>query len=277
MDIHLDTERKVFTVSQLNRQIRYTLEDEFSSVWVEGEISGFTHHSSGHMYFSIKDAESTLSCVMFRRENVKLRFKPEVGLKVICHGRVSVYAPRGQYQLMADSLEPKGLGDLQLAFEQLKKKLAQEGLFDPSLKKPIPFMPHCIGVITSPTGAVIHDMQHVWERRFPDVHLIIYPVKVQGEAAKKDICRAIQDFNEYGRADVLILARGGGSMEDLWAFNEEIVARAIAASDIPVISAVGHEVDYTIADFVADLRAPTPSVAAELVLPPQKRNDGAHF
>ena len=270
MEIDLDQTRQVYSVGELTRRVRFLLEDEFSSVWVEGELSGFTHHNSGHMYFTIKDQDATLQCVMFRRENLKLRFRPEGGLKVICHGRISVYPPRGQYQLMVDAMEPKGLGALQLAFEQLKEKLFKEGLFDEERKKSIPYLPLRIGIITSPTGAVIHDMKHILERRFPDVHLVVSPVQVQGPKAKFDLVRALEDFNEYEKVDVVILARGGGSLEDLWPFNEEMVARAIAASEIPVISAVGHEVDYTISDFVADLRAPTPSAAAEIVLPEKK-------
>ncbi len=260
-------ERKVYTVSQLTRLVRFTLEDLFSSVWVEGEISDFTHHSSGHMYFSLKDADANLSCVMFKRENSRLRFKPEPGTKVLLHGRVSIYVPRGAYQLVVDMMEPKGLGALQLAFEQLKNKLLKEGLFDDARKRPLPFLPLSIGVITSPTGAVIRDMMHVWERRFPKVRVILAPVQVQGPQAPGEIVRAIADMNEFGEADVIVVARGGGSLEDLWAFNDEAVARAIAGSRIPVVSAVGHEVDYTIADFVADRRAPTPSAAAEILLP----------
>ncbi len=259
--------RKVYTVSQLTRLVRFTLEDLFSSVWVEGEISDYTHHSSGHMYFSLKDADGNLSCVMFKRENMKLRFKPEPGVKVLLHGRVSIYVPRGTYQLVVDAMEPKGLGALQLAFEQLKAKLLKEGLFDEGRKRPLPFLPLTIGVITSPTGAVIRDMMHVWERRFSKVRILLAPVQVQGPQAPGEIVRAIADMNEFGEADVLVVARGGGSLEDLWAFNDEAVARAIAGSVIPVVSAVGHEVDYTIADFVADRRAPTPSAAAEILLP----------
>jgi exodeoxyribonuclease VII large subunit len=260
-------EKKIYTVSQLTRLVRFTLEDLFSSVWVEGEISDFTHHSSGHMYFNLKDGDSALSCVMFKRENTRLRFKAEAGQKVLLHGRVSIYVPRGQYQLVVDTMEPKGLGALQLAFEQLKTKLFKEGLFDEARKRPLPFLPLTIGVITSPTGAVIRDMMHVWERRFPKVRILLAPVQVQGASAAPEIVKALADMNEFGEADVIVVARGGGSLEDLWAFNEESVARAIAASHIPVVSAVGHEVDYTIADFVADRRAPTPSAAAEILLP----------
>ncbi|MCA9395667.1 MAG: exodeoxyribonuclease VII large subunit [Candidatus Omnitrophica bacterium] len=267
MDIQLDQERKIYSVSQLVQSVRWQLETNFSSVWVEGELSSFTHHSSGHMYFSIKDGMSTLSCVMFKRDNARIKFVPEQGLSVLIHGTMTVYAPRGQSQFVADIMEPKGLGMLQLAFEQTKKKLEQEGLFDDSRKRPIPRMPKVVGIVTSESGAVFHDILNVLNRRFPDAHLILAPSAVQGEGAKERLVQAIEDLNEHGVADVLILARGGGSLEDLWAFNEEVVARAIADSRIPVISAVGHEVDYTIADFVADLRAPTPSAAAEIVLP----------
>ncbi len=270
MDIQVDAPKKVYTVSELTRHIRFTLENAFGSVWIEGEISNFTHHGSGHMYFSLKDAEASLQAAMFRQENGRLRFVPQDGLKVICRGRVSVWPPRGQYQLVVDAMEPKGLGALQAAFEQLKEKLGREGLFDAGRKKPIPFLPRRIGIITSLTGAVIRDMMHVFERRFPGAHLLVAPVQVQGEGAKHEIVRALRDFNEGDAADVLVLARGGGSLEDLWPFNEEIVARAIADSRIPVVSAVGHEVDTTIADFVADLRAPTPSAAAEMLLPDKK-------
>lgn len=260
-------ERKIYTVSQLTRLVRFTLEDMFSSVWVEGEISDFTHHSSGHMYFNLKDGDAVLQCVMFKRENMRLRFRPEAGQKVLLHGRVSIYVPRGQYQLVVDTMEPKGLGQLQLAFEQLKAKLLKEGLFDEARKRPLPYLPLSIGIVTSPTGAVIRDMMHVWERRFSKVRIVLAPVQVQGPSAAPEIVQAIADLNALGGIDVIVVARGGGSLEDLWAFNEEAVARAIARSGVPVVSAVGHEVDYTIADFVADRRAPTPSAAAEILLP----------
>jgi exodeoxyribonuclease VII large subunit len=267
MDIRLDLERKVLSVGEVTRQIRFSLEDRFSSVWVEGEISDFFQHRSGHMYFSLKDSDAILKCVMFRQDNSRIRFRPESGLKVICQGRISVYAPRGQYQMNVTTLEPKGLGDLQLAFEQVKKRLETEGLFDSERKRPIPYMPRAIGVITSLTGAVIRDMLHVFDRRHPGYHIYLRPTQVQGKTAKDDIVAAIEECNVFGKLDVIVLARGGGSLEDLWAFNEEVVARAIAASRIPVLSAIGHEVDYTISDFVADGRAPTPSAAAEILLP----------
>lgn len=215
-DIQVENESKIFTVSEITRNIRFALEAEFSSVVVEGEISNFVHHSSGHMYFSLKDEQASLNCVMFRQENLRLRFKPESGMRIICRGRVSIYAQRGQVQLVVSLIEPQGVGDLQIAFEQLKKKLSQEGLFDASRKKPIPFMPLCIGIITSPTGAVIRDMLHIFNRRHPGAHLVIRPTAVQGNGAGPDLVRALSDFNEYGKPDVLVLARGGGSLEDLW-------------------------------------------------------------
>jgi len=229
-------------------------------------VSNFIHHTSGHCYFSIKDAEGVLACVLFKGSAYKVKFKIEDGMSIICFGRISVYNKRGQYQLYVESVEPKGVGSLQLAFTQLKEKLTKEGLFDEAHKKQIPFLPSRIGIVTSPTGAVIRDMEHVLERRFPNMHIILYPAKVQGPGAADEIKEAIDGFNRLKNVDVIIAGRGGGSLEDLWAFNEEVVARAIYNSRIPVISAVGHEVDYTIADFTADLRAPTPSAAAELVV-----------
>ena len=261
------TSNHVYTVSEITRNIRAILEDAFGAVWVEGEVSNFTRHSSGHMYFSIKDETSILSCVIFRNANQHLKFTMESGIRVICFGRVGVYDKRGQYQLYVDKVEPKGLGALQLAFEQLKEKLRKEGLFDEAKKKRIPFLPSKIGVVTSPTGAAIQDILRVTRERFQNIDLIISPVRVQGEGSEKEIAQAIRDFNVFGQVDVIIVGRGGGSLEDLWAFNEEIVARAIYDSKIPIISAVGHEVDTTIADFVADLRAPTPTAAAEYVIP----------
>jgi len=257
---------KIYTVSDLTGEIRALLEDSFSGIWVEAEVSNFHHHSSGHLYFTLKDQESQIRAVMFRMQNRHLRFKPQDGLAVLVYGELSVYERRGEYQVVVEYMEPKGLGALQLAFEQLKEKLHAEGLFDEARKRPIPMLPRRVGVITSPTGAAIRDILHVLRRRFAGVDVLIYPVTVQGDQAAPEIVDAIRELNRRGGLDVLILARGGGSIEDLWAFNEEIVARAIADSKIPVISAVGHEVDYTIADFVADLRAPTPSAAAELVI-----------
>jgi len=262
-----ETERRVFSVAEITRTIRFTLEDKFGSVWIDGEISNFVHHSSGHMYFSLKDSESAIQGVMFRGENARLKFRPENGMKVVCRGRISVYAQRGNYQLVADAMEPHGLGQLQAAYEALKKKLTAEGLFAPERKRALPYLPACVGIITSPTGAVIRDILHVLARRHNGLRILFSPVQVQGDGAKNDVARAIAEQNEFGQAEVIVVARGGGSLEDLWAFNEEVVARAIAGSKIPVISAVGHETDYTIADFVADHRAPTPSAAAEIVLP----------
>ncbi len=258
---------KIFSVSEITRGIKSLLEDNFCDLWVEGEISNFKPAGSGHFYSSLKDESAQLRAVMFRGSNGRIRFQPENGLHVLCSGRISVYEPRGDYQIIVEHMEPKGVGALQLAFEQLKKKLEAEGLFDADRKKPLPFLPEKIGIVTSPTGAVIRDMIHVLTRRCGDVRVLINPVLVQGNAAAEEIASAIREFNERDDVDVIVVARGGGSMEDLWAFNEEAVARAIADSKIPVVSAVGHETDFTIADFVADVRAPTPSVAAELIMP----------
>ena len=259
-DIH------ILSISELTQLIKFQLEQSFDYLWVEGEISNFRIPSSGHFYFTLKDEKSQIRAVMFRSQNRTLEFSPEDGLSVICRGRLNVYETRGEYQLILDYLEPKGLGALQLAFEQLKQRLAQEGLFDPDHKKPLHQLPRKIGIVTSPTGAAIRDILNIIERRFANVGILIYPVKVQGEGAAQEIATALQELNQMPEIDVVILARGGGSIEDLWPFNEEVVARAIYHSEIPVISAVGHEVDFTIADFVADLRAPTPSAAAELVV-----------
>ncbi|MBN3037864.1 MAG: exodeoxyribonuclease VII large subunit [Candidatus Omnitrophica bacterium] len=258
--------RRIYTVSELTRKIKVFLEGSFAQVWVEGEISNFKHHTSGHMYFSLKDESSVLNAVLFKNVNKDFKFELKDGIQVICFGRIGLYEPRGQYQLYVTKIEPKGIGALQLAFEQLKERLAKEGLFDEKRKQPVPYLPRTIGIVTSPTGAAIRDILHVLNRRFANLEIILNPVRVQGEGAAAEIARAIEEFNQFGKIDVLIVGRGGGSLEDLWAFNEEIVARAIFKSRIPVISAVGHEIDYTIADFVADLRAPTPSAAAELVI-----------
>ena len=265
--INEQKEKHVYTVSELTKYIRVIVEESFPGIWVEGEISNFVHHSSGHIYFSLRDAGATLKCAFFKYANQKLKFKPKDGMKVIALGSVSVYEPRGDYQLIVEDLEPKGIGALQLQFQQLKEKLEKEGLFDPKYKVPLPFLPTRIGVVTSPTGAAIQDILNIVRRRFANIEIIINPVKVQGADAKDEIAAAIKQFNELNNIDVMIVGRGGGSLEDLWPFNEEVVARAIFASKIPVISAVGHEVDYTISDFVADFRAPTPSAAAELVIP----------
>ncbi|MFH1406831.1 MAG: exodeoxyribonuclease VII large subunit [Candidatus Omnitrophota bacterium] len=258
--------RKVYTVSELSRDIRSILETSFAAVWVEGEVSGYSKHTSGHIYFSLKDEQALVRCAFFKGANRDLKFKLEDGLKILCLGKVGFYAARGDCQLYVEKIEPKGIGALQLAYQQLKERLQKEGLFEQARKRPIPLLPERIGIVTSPSGAAIHDMLKVLRKKFSNVEVLLYPSKVQGEGAAEDIARAIDDFNEYNRIDVMIIGRGGGSIEDLWAFNEEIVARAIYRSKIPVISAVGHEVDYTIADFVADLRAPTPSAAAELVI-----------
>lgn len=259
-----------FTVTEITRRIKQVLEGGFASVVVEGEISNFKRHSSGHVYFTLKDEGAQLSAVLWRSRVAALRFAPEDGMKVVCSGRITVYEPRGNYQIDVQSMRPLGVGELQAAFERLKEKLAAEGLFDQARKKPLPPFPLRIGIVTSPTGAVLQDMRNVIGRRFPGVEVLLNAVRVQGPGAAEEIAVAIDDFNRYGEVDVLIVARGGGSLEDLWAFNEEIVARAIARSRIPVVSAVGHETDFTIADFVADLRAPTPSAAAELIVPDRR-------
>jgi exodeoxyribonuclease VII large subunit len=256
----------ILTVTQLTSQIKGLLEGAFPDVWVEGEISNLSVPQSGHAYFTLKDEQSQVRAVLFRSSQRFLKFTLQHGIQVICRGRVSVYEPRGEYQLILEYIEPKGVGALQLAYEQLKAKLEKEGLFDLDRKRPLPLLPRRIGIITSPTGAAIRDMLRVIKRRHPKMHILVYPVPVQGVEAAPAIVEAIGYFNREQHADVLIAGRGGGSLEDLWAFNEESVARAIHASQIPVISAVGHETDYTIADFVADLRAPTPSAAAEMVV-----------
>lgn len=263
---NLQPEKKIWKVSELTSRIAGLLEREFPDVWIEGEVSNYRPAQSGHLYFTLKDASAQIRCVCFRDQARSLKFRPEDGLQVILRGAIGVYEPRGEYQVYVSYIEPAGLGALQLAFEQLKKKLAAEGLFDDARKKPLPVLPRRIGVVSSPTGAAIRDIVRVLKRRFPNVHLLLYPVKVQGEGAAAEIVEGVRYFNRAKAADVLILARGGGSLEDLWAFNEEIVARAIFDSEIPVITGVGHETDFTIADFVADLRAPTPSAAAEIVV-----------
>lgn len=255
----------MLTVSRLAALLKEVVEDNFAQVLVEGEISNFSVPASGHFYFSLKDESAQLRAVMFRSQARLLPFRLENGMQVVLSGRVSLYPQRGEVQLVAETLEPRGVGSLQVAFEQLKNRLAGEGLFAEARKRPLPTFPRTVGVVTSATGAAIHDIVNVLRRRGAGLRLLLRPVRVQGEGAAAEIAEAIADHNRFGAADVLIVGRGGGSLEDLWAFNEEVVARAIHASVIPVISAVGHEVDYTIADFVADLRAPTPSAAAELV------------
>ena len=257
------------TVSQVNTYLKGLIEDDvlMSSVWVKGEISNFKHHSSGHMYMTLKDSGGTLKAVMFKGSTFRLKFMPEDGMMVLAHGRISVYEQGGQYQLYIDAMEPDGVGALYIAYEQLKNKLEFAGYFDESHKKPIPALPGKVAVITSPTGAAVRDIINVISRRCPICNICVYPVLVQGDGAAESIAKAIEEVNLRGDCDTIIAGRGGGSIEDLWAFNEEIVANAIYNSEIPVISAVGHETDFTIADFVADLRAPTPSAAAELATP----------
>ncbi len=264
-------ERPILSVSQVNLYIKNILDNDLlmSDVTVKGEISNFKLHSSGHMYMSLKDENGVMRAVMFRGAASKIRFKPENGIKVIARGRVTVYERDGQYQLYINSMEPEGVGALHIAFEKLKKKLLDEGLFDSDKKKPLPKYPKKVGVVTAPTGAAIRDIINILTRRFSYSDVVLYPVLVQGENAAESICKAIKYFNSEKSVDVMIVGRGGGSIEDLWAFNEEIVARTIFESEIPIVSAVGHEIDFTIADFVADLRAPTPSAAAELVVPSQ--------
>ena len=271
-----ETERKPLTVSQLTNSIRIALESRFAAVWVEGEISNFKAHSSGHWYFTLKDSNAQLRAKCFRSTNTRIRFRPTDGLHVRARGKLSIYAPRGEYELVVDALDPVGAGALRIAFEQLRDRLNAEGLFAKELKRPLPVFPRRVGIVTSPTGAAIRDILNVISRRTRTVHVLFSPARVQGDLAGPDIARAIRFINQYheralaeGRTDdlvdVLIVGRGGGSTEDLWAFNQEEVARAIRKSTIPVISAVGHETDFTIADFVADFRAATPSAAAEIV------------
>ena len=263
--------RNQYTVSELNAQIRFLLEGSFSDIWVTGEISNFHYHpSSGHMYFTMKDGRGEMQCAMFRGNNQYLIFKPSDGMEVRVLGSVSIYEQRGQVQLIVSRMEPAGLGDLFKAFEALKKTLSEEGLFDAIHKNPIPKFPRKIGVITSGSGAALQDILNVLNRRSPQVDILVRSTKVQGDESAQDISNAIQEFNDHGLVDVIIVGRGGGSIEDLWSFNEEIVSRSIFESTIPIISAVGHETDFTIADFVADLRAPTPSIAAELATTPLK-------
>ncbi len=259
-------EEKIWSVAELTRRVKSVLENALPMVWVEGEISNFTHHSSGHMYFSLKDERAQIRCVFFRGKNSKLKFRPEAGLKVRLLGDVTVYEPRGDYQLLVDRMIPVGKGELELAFRQLVDKLEKRGWFAAERKKQLPAHPTTVGIITSPTGAAIHDMIRTFQSRMP-VEILLYPVRVQGVGAAEEIARAVSRMNEWGEADVLIVGRGGGSLEDLWAFNEEVLAEAIYRSEIPVISGVGHEVDVTISDMVADVRAVTPTAAAEILVP----------
>ncbi|EMW6581589.1 MULTISPECIES: exodeoxyribonuclease VII large subunit [Enterobacter] len=255
----------IYTVSRLNQTVRLLLEQEMGQVWISGEISNFTQPSSGHWYFTLKDDTAQVRCAMFRNSNRRVTFRPQHGQQVLVRANITLYEPRGDYQIIVESMQPAGEGLLQQKYEQLKAKLSEEGLFDQQFKKPLPLPAHCVGVITSKTGAALHDILHVLKRRDPSLPVIIYPTAVQGDDAPGQIVRAIELANARKECDVLIVGRGGGSLEDLWSFNDERVARAIFASDIPVVSAVGHETDVTIADFVADLRAPTPSAAAEVV------------
>lgn len=267
MDIEINVKtRKVFTVIEITRKIRSLLEGSFGNIWVSGEISNYRKAASGHIYFTLKDESAVIKAVLFKGYQQNIHFKTGDGLKVIAHGNIDVFDKRGEYQIIIDLMEPEGIGDLQLAFEKLKQRLQKEGFFDESHKKKIPAFPDSIGVITSQTGAALRDILNITARRYKGIRIIIYPVLVQGDGAAEEIEAAINTANRRMEADVLIVGRGGGSIEDLWPFNEEIVARAIYDSKIPVISAVGHEIDFTISDFVADLRAPTPSAAAELVV-----------
>ena len=267
LEFDLTPQRRIFSVMELNAAIRALLDAEFPDIWVSGELSGVKLAPSGHYYFTLKEREAQVRCVAFRSAHRYWKFKPQDGLAVLARGRIDVYEARGEYQLLVELIEPQGLGALQLAFEQLKRKLAAEGLFAPERKRPLPRFPRRIGIVTSPRGAAIADMIHILSRRSPGLHIRLYPALVQGEGAVEEICRGIDFFSRKEWADLVIVGRGGGSLEDLWSFNEEAVARAIAGCAVPVVSAVGHETDVTIADFVADLRAATPSAAAELVVP----------
>jgi exodeoxyribonuclease VII large subunit len=273
LQFNLQPTRQILTVTQLTAKIRDLLARNFTDIWVEGEISNCREAQSGHIYFTLKDDRAQVRCVFFKQQQRGIKFRPEDGLHVTVRGSISVYEARGEYQIYVENIEPVGLGALQLAFEQLKKRLEAEGLFSAARKKPLPLLPSRIGLITSPRGAAVRDVVRILRRRFPNVHLTVFPVRVQGEGSAEEIVKALKFFNQKKMADVLILARGGGSLEDLWSFNEEVVARAIAASAIPVISGVGHETDFTIADFVADVRASTPSAAAELVVQTRREFD----
>jgi exodeoxyribonuclease VII large subunit len=273
LTFNLQPTRRALTVSELTSRIRDLLGKNFTDIWVEGEISNCREAQSGHIYFTLKDDRSQVRCVFFKQQQRGIKFRPEDGLHVTVRGSISVYEARGEYQIYVENIDPIGLGALQLAFEQLKKRLEAEGLFAAERKKPLPMLPSRIGLITSPRGAAVRDVVRILRRRFPNVHLTVFPVRVQGEGAAAEIVKALKFFNQKKLVDVLILARGGGSIEDLWAFNEEPLARAIAASEIPVISGVGHETDFTIADFVADVRASTPSAAAELVVQTRREFD----
>lgn len=260
-----ETKEIIYSVADITRNVKYLLENNFSAVWIEGEISNFKQHSSGHLYFTLKDSSAQIKAVMFKGSASKIKFKVGNGIKVRVYGPITVYEAAGNYQINVRKMQPEGMGELELAFQQLKEKLEKEGLFSEDKKKKIPLYPRTVGIVTSPTGAAVRDMLNVLNRRFANLNVIIYPANVQGVSAKDEIAQAIYDLNEMNEVEVIIIGRGGGSIEDLWAFNEEVVARAVFASKIPIISAVGHEIDFTISDFVADLRVPTPSAAAELV------------
>src|ERR1700683_2318308 len=263
---NLMPERRVWKVSELNARICELLEGTLPDIWLEGEVSNYRPAQSGHLYFTLKDAQSQIRCVCFRDQARGLKFRPQDGLSVTVRGALSVYEPRGEYQIYVSHIEPVGAGALQVAFEQLKKRLADEGLFDEGRKKPLPLLPRCIGVVTPPTGAAILDILRILKRRFSNAHVMLYPVQVQGDFAAREVVAALRYFNRVKSVEVIIVARGGGSLEDLWAFNEEVLVRAIVASEIAVITGIGHESDFTIADFAADLGAPTPSAAAEIVV-----------
>jgi exodeoxyribonuclease VII large subunit len=265
------TQRRIWTVAELVGDVRESIEREYADLWVEGEISNLRSAPSGHIYFTLKDGESQLPAVLFRRQATLLRFRPEDGLHVLVRGKVSVYEQRGQMQLIAEFMEPVGAGSLQIAFEQLKARLQLEGLFAPERKKPLPAFPHCIGIITSAAGAVIRDFLNVGSRRHEALNVLLYPAAVQGTSAALEVASGVEYFNREKSVDVIVIARGGGSLEDLAPFNSELLARAIAASKLPIVSAIGHETDFTIADFVADLRAPTPSAAAEIITEAQHK------
>ncbi|MBO7148830.1 MAG: exodeoxyribonuclease VII large subunit [Clostridia bacterium] len=269
MAVEINNDEKVLSVTELNEYVKMLLDRAplLNSIYIKGEISNFVNHRTGHFYFTLKDEGGTLRAVMFKGSNSKLKFLPENGMKVIVHGRISGFVRSGDYQLYADDMEPDGVGSLYIRYEQLKRKLESEGLFDRARKRPLPKIPSRVGIITSPTGAAVRDMINVTGRRFPFAQIILYPSLVQGDGAPEQLIRALKYFNENNVADVIIIGRGGGSIEDLWAFNDEALAREVAASRIPVISAVGHETDFTICDFAADMRAPTPSAAAELAVP----------
>lgn len=269
MNTELSNERTIYRVSEITRRIKLILEREIGGIWLEGELSNFRRPSSGHWYFTLKDDQAQIRAAFFKNRQRDIPFTPRDGLQVRVFGALTVFERSGQYQIAVHSMEEVGRGSLHAAFEALKKKLTEEGLFDPGRKKALPLLPRRIGIVTSPTGAVIRDMLNILSRRFPDLHIILAPVRVQGAGAAESMASAIDYFNDRNLVDVLIIGRGGGSLEDLWAFNEEVLARAIARSHLPVISAVGHETDFSISDFVADLRAPTPSAAAELVIAPK--------